>query len=100
MVEDKILGTYWYCVNKNGSKWLIDGDKPAKSGDGYLGNNNTMFWLEVSSGYGRSHRNGVELRSFNFKDVKFPNRTYEDGPLEIEIVKSGNVYWYDSNTGD
>ena len=100
MVEDKILGTYWYCVNKDGSRWLVDGNKPSKSGGGYLASGSSMLWLDVSSYYGKSRRNGVEIRSSDFKDVKFPDRTFEDGPLEIEIVKSGNVYWYDSNTSD
>ena len=100
MVEDKILGTYWYCVNKDGSRWLVDGNKPAKSGGGYVANNNGMTWLRVDCSYGKSYRNGVALRSSDFNDVKFPDRTFEDGPLEIEIVKSGNVYWYDSDTSD
>lgn len=100
MVKDELCGTYWYCVNRNGSKWLVDGSKPIRSGGGYCSRENNMTWLNIDNPCGRSYKNGIEIHSSDFKEVKFPDRTYEDGPLEIEIVKSGNVYWYDSNTSD
>ena len=87
MVKDEACGTWWYCVNRDGSRWLVDGDKPIKnSTEGYTSRNSELGWISLDyPTYG-----GID-----FKEVKFPNRTYEDGPLEIEIVKSGNVYWYD-----
>ena len=96
MVKDEACGTWWYCVNRDGSRWLIDGDKPIKnSTEGYTSRNSEWGWISLDYPAIFGRKNGVELKRIDFKEVKFPNRTYEDGPLEIEIVKSGNVYWYD-----
>lgn len=95
MVRDEACGTWWYCVNGDGSRWLVDGDKPAKSLTGhYTFRNSKWGWISLDNErFGK--KDGVELKEIDFKGVEFPERTYEDGPLEIEIVKSGNVYWYD-----
>lgn len=96
MLKDEVCGTYWYCVNSNGDKCLVDGDRPISTRNGgWKSQNSSMIWLVVSRD-DYSCRNGKTIRSSDFKDVKFPDRTYDDGPLEIEIVKSGNVYWYDN----
>lgn len=82
MVKDEIVGTYWYVVNK-GKRWITQGDKPVpnffggfrRSGDG-------MGWLCLDI-------------DDDFKDVNFPE-VEPDTPVEIEIVKSGRVYVYES----
>lgn len=95
MVKDEACGTWWYCVNRNGSRWLVDGDKPTKVFNGsYSFHNSECGWISLDD-YISGRKNGAKLKGIDFEEVKFPDRTYEDGPLEIEIVKSGNVYWYD-----
>lgn len=95
MVRDEACSTWWYCVNGDGSRWLVDGDKPTKSLTGhYTFHNSKWGWIGLDDERA-GMKNGIKLDRSDFEDVKFPDRTYEDGPLEIEIVKSGNVYWYD-----
>lgn len=96
MVRDDLCGTYWYCVNESGSKWLVNGDRPTPSGGGFFGHNNTMGWLQVDNPDDCCFISGKRIESKDFQECKFPERTYKDGPLEIEIVKSGNIYWYDN----
>lgn len=96
MVRDEVCGTWWYCVNENGSRWLVDGDKPRRSGGGYMAVHSKYSWLPLDTTDRSIHKDGVKISGEDFANVKFPDRTYEDGPLEIEIVKSGNVYWYDN----
>lgn len=96
MVRDEVCGTWWYCVNKNGSRWLVDGDKPRRSGGGYMSVHSKYRWLPLDKTDVFIYIDGVKISGEDFANVKFPERTYEDGPLEIEIVKSGNVYWYDN----
>ena len=97
MLEDRVCGTYWYCVNADGSKWLTNGGKPKKTANGcYILQRSPMGWLCLDREKDYTTSVGIErIYTKDFEGVKFPERTYEDGPLEIEIVKSGNVYWYD-----
>lgn len=95
MVRDDLCGTYWYCVNESGSKWITKGDRPIASNGGFSFVNSDMGWLQINRPSDYTFDKGIRIESKEFKDVNFPERTYEDGPLEIEIVKSGNVYWYD-----
>lgn len=96
MLDDNVCGTYWYCVNGNGSRWLTNGKKPSRSGGFHSCDlNSTMGWLNLDSPDYYSIQD-PRITTKAFKGVKFPERTYKDGPLEIEIVKSGKVYWYDN----
>lgn len=94
MVRDEACGTWWYCVNRDGSRWLVDGDKPTKFAGVHTYHNSDWGWISLDRGKS-GKKDGMELKRIDFEGVKFPDITYEDGPLEIEIVKSGNVYWYD-----
>ena len=50
MLDDKVCGTWWYCVNANGSRWLIDGDKPRASGGYYMGSGNVKYgWISLDN---------------------------------------------------
>lgn len=102
MLEDKICGTYWLCRNKDSSLWLLQHkEAPYKNGrEGYRYDGNAiMTWLHIgenSNDY--TCREGVKLSSRDFDCIlsKLPKVTYEDGPIEIEICKSGRVYYYES----
>lgn len=99
MVRDEACGTYWYCVNKNGSRWLTAGAKPERVNGCYrLGDGYSMGWLglDLNSSSSYALKDGITVGSQDFSECKFPEITYEDGPIEVEIVKSGNVYWYDN----
>lgn len=99
MLDDKVCGTYWYCVKRNGTRWLTTGEKPRMENGHHKKDLKGMNWLCLDDVgfYSESiNQNGYRLTSKELNGLSFPNITYEDGPLEIEIVKSGKVYWYDS----
>ena len=96
MLDDKICGTYWLVANSDGRRYITNGNKPIRgSSGGWIGVNNTMQWLCLDI-EDHTFKNKVKLTTEDFKSAKIPEITYEDGPLEIEIVKSGKVYWYDN----
>lgn len=102
MVDDKIVDKYWLCCNKDGSIWLTQGRKPVPSDieDGiWRRRQNTyddMGWLVLNKGCCSTIKKGEKISSEDFVNINFPKVTYEDGPIEIEICKSGKVYWYES----
>lgn len=102
MVDDKIVDKYWLCCNKDGSIWLTQGRKPVPSdivGGTWRRINKTyddMGWLVLNKGHDFITKKGEKISSDDFAGINFPKITYEDGPIEIEICKSGKVYWYES----
>lgn len=98
MIDDKIVGKYWLCCNESGSLWLVQGGKPRQSEGVYFANyeSESMHWLELTDKDDYSKKDGVIVKSTDYEGLNFPSITYEDGPLEIEICKSGKVYWYES----
>lgn len=102
MLEDKICGTYWLCMNEDGSLWLVQHEEiPFKNEDGGYshGGNASMNWVEIgqdSEDYTYKGDDRLYSRDFDCILPKLPKITYEDGPIEIEICKSGRVYYYES----
>lgn len=98
MVDDKIVGKYWLCRNDDKSLWLVQGRKPEQHDGLYRANyeENSMHWLELTDKTDYSKKDGEIVRSTDYEGLNFPSITYSDGPIEIEICKSGNVYWYES----
>lgn len=96
MLDDKVCGTWWYCVNANGSRWIVDGDRPKALGGHYTAQGTVKYGWICLDGERYGVYKGTKISKEDFIGVKFPEIIYEDGPLEIEIVKSGNVYWYDN----
>lgn len=98
MVDDKIVGKYWLCRNESGSLWLVQGGKPTQEDGAYRANyeDGSMRWLELTDKDDYSKKDGVEVKSTDYEGLNFPSITYEDGAIEIEICKSGKVYWYES----
>lgn len=101
---EEIAGTYWLCRNKDNTLWLTQGNKPLKMFDFYSRNpdkQDDMNWLQIGDEEGNIICRSLCLinKPFNkelIKELKLPKVTWEDGPLEIEITKSGKVYWYES----
>lgn len=104
---ESIAGSYWLCRTKNNSLWITQGNKPIKSNDGYRRKSiskDDLNWFELiddkgDPGDGELVGNFLGFPKFPkdaFEGLKFPKVTWEDGPLEIEITKSGKVYWYES----
>lgn len=103
---EKIAGTYWLCrpAGKNGL-WLTNGEKPMKTaGNSYMRaffSSDPPWWVKVEDEEGnpdctlRGNPN-LPFTKELIEGLKFPKVTWEDGPLEIEITKSGKVYWYES----
>ena len=102
MVDDKIVDKYCLCCNEDGSIWLTQGRKPVPS-DGAKGawkripkTYDDMGWLVLNRNSITAMKRGEKISSEDFANISFPKVTYEDGPIEIEICKSGKVYWYES----
>ena len=98
MVDDKIVGKYWLCKNGDGKRVLTQGIRPIRSGEYWIRRSDCYsdmgwIWLDSDS---TSRKDGKMIESKDFKGLNFPEIRYEDEPLEIEICKSGKVYWYES----
>lgn len=75
------VGTWWIVANDDGSRWVVDGAMPTKSGDnGWYGNKNSYMWTSAEDGV--------------FADCVLPKVTFEDGPIQFEIDKDLNTTWY------
>lgn len=103
---EEIAGTYWLCRNQDNTLWVTQGNKPERAIMGSYkrcptGKIKEMYWLRVEDEDGNRVCNYIAggycpFTEENVKSLKFPKVTWEDGPLEIEITKSGKVYWYES----
>lgn len=93
MVEDKIVGTYWYVLN-NGKRWITQGNKPTHSDSGgFIRSGEGMGWLSLDD-KDYTYRDRTKITSSDFNSINFPDIEPEV-PVEIEIVKSGRVYVYE-----
>lgn len=94
MVKDEIVGTYWYVVN-NGKRYLTQGNKPVPTNGGsFRRSGEGMGWLCLDIPDSET-KDGVRLTNLDFEHINFPEVEPET-PVEIEIVKSGRVYVYES----
>lgn len=93
MVEDKVVGTYWYVINQ-GKRWITQGDKPTPTGEYFQRSGTGMGWLCLDKP-DFDRKDDVGVTSNDFRDINFPDVEPET-PVEIEIVKSGRVYVYES----
>lgn len=94
MVEDKVVGTYWYVLNA-GKRWITQGNKPTHSNSGgFIRSGDGMGWLCLD-GSDYAYKDKDVVTNLDYKDVNFPS-IEPDTPIEIEIVKSGRVYVYES----
>lgn len=102
MVDDKIVDKYWLCCDKDRSIWLTQGRKlvPSDLIEGSWRKINKTYddmgWLVLNRDNDSTSKKGEIISSEDFANINFPKVTYEDGPIEIEIFKSGKVYWYES----
>lgn len=100
IMNPKLVGN-WFLVrnnNKNNHQLMVvkaDGVEPSvhegafsaigmKSGWMSLDDENDYFWDNEFSG----------ITPADFNALKLPKVTYENSPVEIEIMPSGNVYFY------
>lgn len=103
MVDDKIVGKYWLCHGDDNRRWLVQGGKPENLGNGsfmanYL-NDSDMLWLDITDSKkdnDYTKKNGEILRTTDFENLDYPATSPENEIIEIEICKSGKVYWYES----
>lgn len=94
MVEDKVVGTYWYVLNAE-KRWITQGNKPIRSDSGgFIRSGDGMGWLCLD-GSDYAYKDKDVVTNLDYKDVNFPS-IEPDTPIEIEIVKSGRVYVYES----
>lgn len=94
MVKDEIVGTYWYVIH-NGDKWLTQGNKPVPTPAGsFRRSGEGMSWLCLSTP-DYAEKDGETVTNIDYLGIDFPDIPPET-PVEIEIVKSGRVYLYES----
>lgn len=98
MVDDKIVGRYWLIRDEDGL-YLTQGDVPTHISPtlGWERNpkqKSDMGWLNLNRS-DRASKDGEVILSEEFKGLKFPE-IESNKPVEIEICKSGRVYWYES----
>lgn len=97
MIREDLIGKYWLCGNSKG-KWLVQGNKPRHFMGGYeadFRDDNDMRWLSLTCG-SRTWKGEVAVKDSDFEGLNFPELSPENDILEIEICKSGKVYWYES----
>lgn len=103
-MNEKICGTYWLVAMPDGSKFITQGkSKPIRSSDSWVKTRSSdMHWLFVEGDDSKwkvlriSRTNaGNIVTTPDYKDVNFPDITWKDDPMEIEIGKSGRVYTYE-----
>ena len=99
-MKDNIAGTYWLVANTDGYRLICQGSKPGKipRNTGWILGNSPMGWLAIDEDcpyHKATRRYGQLLTREDFQDLNFPEITFSDGPVEIEIGKSGRVYTYD-----
>lgn len=94
MVENKIVGTYWYVIN-NGKRYITQGNKPVLTLAGYFRRSGEgMSWLCLDTP-DYAEKDGEDITNTDYLGIDFPDIPPET-PVEIEIVKSGKVYVYES----
>ena len=103
MVDDKIVGRYWLCHGEDEKLWLVQGSKPDDLGEGsfkanYL-NDSDMTWLDITNSKVDNDyaiKNGERVYTTDFEHLNYPDIGPGNEIIEIEICKSGKVYWYES----
>ena len=104
-MKDNIAGTYWLVANEDGHRLICQGNKPIKTpwNMGWILRNPPMGWLAIDEDcpyHKATKRYDQLLTRGDFQDLNFPEITFLDGPVEIEIGKSGRVYTYDQDQKD
>lgn len=95
MVKDEVVGTYWYVVNK-GERWITQGNKPVLCNfGGFRRSGSGIGWLCLDDPNGAVMDSNKIVTSQDFEGLQFP-KVEPETPIEIEIVKSGRIYTYES----
>lgn len=96
-MKEILVGTYWMVANGDGTRAICQGGKPTKTENfGWVTNNPDMGWITIDDNLHTRAKRGDKILSKNdFQDLIFPEISYEESPIEIEIGKSGRVYTYD-----
>lgn len=94
MVIEEIAGTYWIVLNQ-GSIWITQGDKPTPEYGGFTRHGKGMGWLNLGNEDDYTYKGDDAIYTTDFDEIEFPDLT-PDEPVEIEIVKSGKVFVYES----
>ena len=102
MIDEKICGTYWLVAMPDGTKYITTGEKPVKMNLNWSRSKGSIPWIPVECKDPlilSLHKmfKAKELTLLDFKGLKFPDITFDNEPIEIEIGKSGRVYTYESN---
>ena len=101
-MNPKLVGT-WFLVRNKGDQALMvtkaEAVIPSSWNEGsFQTEGSEVGWMTIDSGITSNFRKFIgefsELTPEDFKSLDLPEVTYENSPLEIEIMPSGNVYFY------
>lgn len=92
--RDLMVGT-WFLL-KIGNSLFISKEKPEKTNTAWtIRKLDPTGWLQLNDDGSRFMKPPYSaLTREDFNCLKLPEVTEEDSPLEIEIMPSGNVYFY------
>lgn len=103
-MNPKLVGT-WFLVRNNTSEGdfshalMVTKAKevvPSEACDGaFVGVESKSGWMSLDHENDRFWADEFEdITPADFNALKLPRVTYENSPIEIEIMPSGNVYFY------
>lgn len=96
-MKDSIAGTYWLVANEDGSRAICRGKEPMKGCFGWIIESPKMGWITLDKDiHVRAIYRDKIINKSDFQGLVFPNISYDESPMEIEIGKSGRVYIYES----
>ena len=97
-MKEILAGTYWLVANGDGSRAICKGKKPNGIGKfGWVIDSPEMGWITLDNDiHVRAKYKDKIIDKSDFQGLVFPNISYEESPMEVEIGKSGKVYAYES----
>lgn len=101
-MNPKLVGTWFLVRNKNDQALMVTKAKavtPSSWSEGsFQAEGSEVGWMTIDSGITSNFRKFIgefsKLTPEDFKLLDLPEVTYENSPVEIEIMPSGNVYFY------
>lgn len=99
-INSELIGT-WYLVRSDGGALFVSKDAPGSKKEHYRLNPSKSGYMQIFTpddeiADDTFTEGDWSLRPEDFTKLDLPEVTEDNSPLEIEIVKSGNVYFYES----
>jgi hypothetical protein len=97
-MNPELVGTWFLVRNKSDNALMITKAEkviPSEWNSGsFQAEGSTCGWMCLSESSRRFYGELSHLTPEDFNALDLPEVTYENSPVEIEIMSSGNVYFY------